>query len=178
MPSTGGIVFIRIRDEDTSSSARSTGSVTYLSLRTTSGQFTSKGVTSNLKNRRAMLPSRSEPVIDDSGMINNGWWNWFSFINGVFLAARSNPTLSDVIASIASIQGNNSTTEASIAALMQQTAANAQAVQAVIQVVQTAALPGATQVPPAQLAVQVTPSGSGPTGGGDSGAGGPGGGGD
>ena len=98
--------------------------------------------------------------MDESGMMSHGWWNWFSFINGVFLTARSNPTLSDVIAAITSIQGNASTTESSIAALIQQGAANAQAIQALTQVVQSAALPGATQVPVAQLAVQVTPSGA------------------
>ena len=104
--------------------------------------------------------------MDENGMMSQGWWNWFSFINGVFLTARSNPTLSDVIASITSIQNNTSTTESSIAALSQQGAANAQAVQALTQVVQSAALAGASQVPPAQLAVQVTPSGASPLGGG------------
>ena len=100
--------------------------------------------------------------MDESGMMSHGWWNWFSFINGVFLTARSNPTLSDVITAITSIQGNASTTESSIAALIQQGASTAQAVQALTQVVQTAALPGATQVPVAQLEVQVTPSGTSP----------------
>lgn len=185
MASTGAILYIKPQAPSTSSAGRVTGALLDFALRDSTGQFTSGGgidSTLNLRNKRAMLPSRSVPLTDANGVIDQGWWNFFSFLNGTFLRARIGPTMLDLENAITTAQAQSVTTEAASASALQMAANNAQALQAMREVVVAAAIPNAVQIPAPQLAPQVTSTGStgagsssgtggssGGTGGGDSG---------
>lgn len=173
MASTGAVMYLRPTISSLSAAARVTGAQMFLALRDSTAQFTSSGSgiasNTNLRNKRAMLPSRSVPLMDASGQVNQDWWNYFSFINGTFLRARIGPTMSDLADAITSSQANSSSSEAQLASLTQQVSAVAQSVQALREVAVTAGTPGAAAVPVPPTEPQVTATGA--TGGGDSGAG-------
>lgn len=183
MASTGAIMYLKVTVPTTSSASRKSGAVAFFALRDSTTQFTSGvGIASNanLRNKRAMLPSRDVPVMDPDGTVNQAWWNYFAFLNGTFLRARIGPTMSDLQDAITTSQAQSVSSEASVASLAQQVSAVAQSVVALREVAIAAASPGATLVPVAPTEPQVTPTGAetGVGGGGDSGGGDSGGGGD
>ena len=172
MPTTGAVMYLLPTMPLSAGSGRNTGAVMQFALRDSTAQFTSGAgiaASASLRNKRAMLPSRSVPVIDPSGMMTQNWWDYFSFINGTFLRARIGPTMLDLQNSILTIQAHSGSSESSLASVTQQLSAVAQSVQALRDVAVAAATPGATSVPVPPTAPQVTPSGNEPAPGGPGG---------
>ena len=172
MASTGAVLYVRVRPSVSVSAAFTTGAQMFVSLRDSTAQFTSGiGIagTRNLRNLRSYKPHDSVPMVNDKGLITEQWKLYFKFLDNQFLEAGNGPTLPDVIDAITTAQSNTVVSEQSAAALLQQANANAQTLNALLEVVKAAETPGVEQVPPVQLAPVFTPTGSGGlTGGGDS----------
>ena len=176
MASTSAVVYLKLRPEDSTFASRTTTATVFMALRASTGQFTSgQGIaaTRNLRNLRSYKPHDTIPVVDSKGYITHDWKLYFKFLDNQFLEAGNGPTLPDVIAAITTAQSNTVVSEQTAASLLQQIGANAQTLQALLEVVRATAAPGVEQVPPVQLAPVFTPTGSGGlTGGGDSAGGG------
>lgn len=169
MASTGAVLYLKVRAGAGSSTSRWTGAVAYLALRDSSGQFSSSGgapATRNLRNLKSLKPHSSVPLADPStGRINEYWDRYFSYLNDTFLEMTNGPTLPDVADSITYSQAVSLVNEAILGALSQQANSNAQSIEAVREVVQTAALPGSAQIPPAKLYMDYAPIGDAGGGG-------------
>ena len=142
----------------------------YLFVRGVSGLYNGSGVkaSKNTRNLKSMLPAASVPIghvmvqgerlpvqIDDLF-----WYSFFRYITQTVLGGPIAPTLPDVTTALTVAQVQGIAQAAVSAGLTQQAVANAASLSAVVQVTQTAALPGAAQIPPVVL---VPPE----TGGGD-----------
>ena len=123
------------------------------SVRALSGLYSSSRIpaSKNLRNAIAWLPSQRVSPIGPDGLMELSWYRFFTYLAEEVLGGAKGATLVDVAsavvtsaASVASITQNSS-------ALVQQADANAQAIAAAVQVIQTAALPGSSQIPQVQL---------------------------
>jgi len=101
---------------------------------------------------RDWKPHAQVPMTDDKGHVTPAWNRYFSAISQRKLGGPSYPTLPDVAQFVTQAQ-----VDAQLSAAQDQwTAANAQALNSLIEVVRAAGLTGAAEVPPAVLARQET----------------------
>ncbi|MES2958516.1 MAG: hypothetical protein V4792_10020 [Pseudomonadota bacterium] len=163
MASTGAVLFFRPRSAVLTVAHGVTGAVSFVALRTSSGIYSSRGVNAsrNLRNLKSVLPDISVPISLDGRMINPEWYRAFRYVWDTFLNVINGPTLPDVVETITLGQVQSIVSSSIAAALEQQAAANAQSIASMREVVQAAALPGATQIPPAQLNVNFGGGGGG-----------------
>lgn len=153
MASTAAVVRIRPRVVVSGTNHRSTTANVDFALRLVSGLFSSSGVSNgtNTTNLKSWLPSARVPVVTSTGIMTPEWYRFLQYLVEVVLGGASAPTVADVVTAV------TTTTEGAVAAtqaaqaVSQQADANAQALAAAVQVVQTASLPGASQIPPVQL---------------------------
>lgn len=160
MASTGAVVYLRPRVAATYIPARSTSALTYLTPRVLSGLWTASGVSASadLANLRAWLPPQRTPFawVTVGGqrlpvyIDATTWYRFFQFVADVRLGGADGATIPDIVAAVVSSLSQSATTAAVASITAQQTQANAEALAATVQVVQTASLPGSTQIPPVQ----------------------------
>ncbi len=160
MASTGAVAFLRPRASATVSAARATGAVVYLLPRAVSGLWTASDVTASadLANLRAWLPPQRQPIANVNGTpvyMDQTWYRFFQFVSEIKLGGAEGQTIPDIVASVVAALSASATTSAAVAITSQQTQANAEALAATVQVVQTAAIPGADQIPPVQQGTEL-----------------------
>jgi hypothetical protein len=126
----------------------STTFVLFASARAVSGLFSASSIPAaqDLANLRSLLPQQRTPVIDDNKCMTASWYRFTDFLVNRFLGGLTGATLPDVASSVTYAEAQSIAIAAATAAMQQWTAANAQATDAIRQVVQAAALPGATQI--------------------------------
>lgn len=161
MATTGAVLYFRPTQQAIAAANRQTGCVTLFAVRESTGLISTNGInpSSKTRNRKALKPHRTVPPIDASGLLSTEWDNFFQYLNDTFLKMPNGPTLPDVAASITAAQARSIASEVVSAALSQQTNNNAQALLSVVEVVKTATLPGAQQIPPVQLTPAFEPPG-------------------
>ncbi len=135
-----------------------TGAVVFFPVRVVAGFYSSALAQSTAK--KNWKPQSLHPIGRTSDgkevFLDPAWSRYFSDLGGRKLGGATFPTLPD-ITEIFSLTNNNATAISQIqTALEQQANANAQAIESLRQVVQTAALVGAEQIPPPVLARQET----------------------
>jgi len=151
--STGGIVYFR----PTIRGPQGTGAVVYFSHRQVAGIYSTVNLSGSTVKKdwrpHAGVPvgyvngDRSKPVT-----ISEEWLRHFRFLGNAKLGGSNFPTLPDVANFVTQQQ-----IDAQLAAAQDQwQAANAQTLQALLEVVKSAGLTGADQVPSAVLARQET----------------------
>ena len=153
MATTTATLLIRPRLPVLLSANRRTRAMLDFSVRALSGLYSASRIpaSKNLSDALAWLPSQRVPLVADNGTMAVEWYRFFSYLCNTVLGGPTGATVVDVAsavvtsaASVASITQNSS-------ALVQQADANAQAIAAAVQVIQTAALPGSSQIPQVQL---------------------------
>jgi hypothetical protein len=125
----------------------------YVPVRALSGTYTGSGITAlrNLRGLKSYLPSQNVPVDTAGNKMAAEWYTFFHYFCNVFTDLESAVTLADIKQALIVEQAQAAYTAALALASSQQVVANAQTLAAVVQVTQTAALAGATQIPPVQL---------------------------
>ena len=97
--------------------------------------------------RSASLPfGRAQP--DGSVMVDPVWYRFLDYIVNTQLGGPTGPTLGDLTATVDSTRSSAIAAQTSVSQVAQTVNANASALAATVQVAQTSALPGATQIPP------------------------------
>lgn len=153
MASTTATLYIHPTAEAVMSAGRVTSATVNFSLRLLSGLITTSGVQSsrNLANLSSLLPHITQPMItagrDGRATCDPQWYRFFDYLTNTFLSGASGPTLADIITSIVSAQESAAEAERQTLLVANQAQTNAEALSAAVQVVQTAALPGADQIP-------------------------------
>jgi hypothetical protein len=154
MASTAAFVYLKPRLLGTESAHRNTTASLDVAVRLVSGFFSNSGginPTANLTNLKSWLPGARVKVVTSDGVMTPEWYRFIQYLVEVVLGGAAAPTVADVVSAV------TTTTEGAVAAtqaaqaVSQQADANAQALAAAVQVVQTAGLSGATQIPPVQL---------------------------
>ena len=153
MPSTAAVLLLKPRVVDTVRANRATKVNLDFSPRVISGLYSSTGIPAgaNLKNALAWLPSIRVPLADPSGCMTPEWYRFMNYLCTTVLGGPSGSTVADIATAVVTSSTTAATATQNAVALTQQADANAQSIAAVVQVIQTAALPGASQVPPVQL---------------------------
>ena len=160
MATTGAVIYLKPRIVAAEVPGRTSGAVLYFSPRLVSGIFAdANGVSTqnSATSAKAMLPGprtpigyvngdRSKPVYIDEAT----WYRLVDYIVNIKLGGVTAPTLTDVSNSITSVQDATTSIVNSVVSITEQTTNNAAALDTVKEVVQTADLPGATQIPPVQ----------------------------
>ncbi len=160
MATTGAVFYLRPTAAVTVSANRKTGAVVWLSSRTVSGPWSSAGeipASRDLKNLRAWLPPSQIPI----GYLNNdptkpvfidtqAWYAFLNYFLNVFIGGAKSPTLADVTTAVTTATQQSADSAAVVAAVSQQVTANAEALDATVQVAKNNSLTGATQIPPVQ----------------------------
>jgi hypothetical protein len=143
MATTSAIVYFR--PTAFTARTRATEATVYFPLRVVSGLYSvslaASAVTKNWK------PSALTPLVDKDGRITPEWNRYFSDLGGRKLGGAIFPTLPEIAELFTQTQSNAREISAVQVALEQQATANAQALDVMRQVVQDAALAGATQIP-------------------------------
>lgn len=129
------------------------GFVVHVPIRALSGVYSGAGISSqrNLRGLKSFLPSINVPIDSAGNKMSPEWYTFFHYFVNVFTDLSSAVTLADVKQALVTEQAQAAYTAAMALSSSQQVMQNAQATAALREVVQTAALPGSTQVPPVQL---------------------------
>lgn len=154
MPSTTAVLRIRPRLPATLSANRRTTASIDLVIRLVGGLYSSSAVKSqtNLSNLKAWLPSARVPVTNlTDGTMTPEWYRFIQYVVETVLGGAIAPTVADVVVAQASVTASSITATQTATAISQQADANAQALAAAVQVVQSASLAGANNIPPVQL---------------------------
>lgn len=135
--------------------------VLFLIARAASGLFASGGITpsANTANLKTLFPDQSVPIDTAGTLMNPTWYRFFRYLVYTVLGGPQASTLPDVATALTYSETQALIGAALTAGLAQQAIANAQALAAVVQVAQMAALPGAPQIPPVVLAPPETGGG-------------------
>lgn len=146
------MVYLRSTVNPVLSAARTSGLVFYLPFRDVSGLY-SAGLraATNTRNLKSWKPSVNAPLTDEQGRITPAWNQFINYLIETVLGGSNFATLPDIANFATTSQVESIANNAIVQALKAQGTANAQALAAVVQVAQVAALPGATQIPPVQL---------------------------
>ncbi len=114
-------------------------------------------ISSNVAKTRlpqAQLPlGRVQP--DGTVLMDPTWYRFLDYIANVQLGGITGPTLGDISTTVDSTRSSAIAAQTSVSQVAQTVNANASTLAATVQVAQTSALPGATQIPP----VAYTPKG-------------------
>ena len=149
MATTGSVVYVRANS--VASQTGKTGSVSFFAARASTSIYSSLAIKRlNTKNRKVIRPV-GVPMVGADGMPTQQWSDWFVYIDKEFLNMLNGPTLPDVASFVTVGQATAIAVAEVQAGLAQQANANAQSIQTIREVVQTAALPGATQIPAPKL---------------------------
>jgi hypothetical protein len=150
MASTGAVFYLRPRITATEAAGRATGAVTYFSPRFVSGVFTDAagvGTQDNATSLKAMFPGQRVQLVDQDGYITQPWYRFFDYLLNTKLGGIAAPSITDVSDSIASVQDATSSVVNTVVSVTEMATQNAAALDTVREVAQTAALPGADQIP-------------------------------
>jgi hypothetical protein len=128
----------------------------YIPMRALNGAYQGFGIgaSRNLKGLKSYLPSASVPigrVQGDKVLVDQQWYAFFNYFVNTYLDFSSAVTIGDLAQQMAIDQALAATTRAKVEVTSQQVIANAASSAATVSVLQTAALAGATQIPPVQL---------------------------
>lgn len=148
---TGAVLYARPRAiAGTTVSLKSTGAVVYVAARMLSGLWSSTtvGQELDLANLRSLLPRQDQTLVDSQGKMTAPWYRFIDYWVNTVLGGPDAPSMSDVIAEIERQIVASQALEAATNLVAQQAQANAEALAATVQVVQTAALSGSDQIPP------------------------------
>ena len=158
MATTGSVVYVRANS--VASQTGKTGSVSFFAARASTSIYSSLAIKRlNTKNRKVIRPV-GVPMVGTDGMPTQQWTDWFVYIEKEFLNMLNGPTLPDITKYVTVGQATAIAVAAVQAGLAQQANANAQSIQTIREVVQTAALPGAAQIPPPKLYSDFTAPGN------------------
>jgi len=164
MATTGAVLYIKPTMYGTTSAARSSGAVVYVSPRLVSGLYSAITVTasSDLSNKRPNLPPARSPVgwvtIDGQRLpveFDAQFWNFLRFQHEIKLGGMNGATLPDVVTTVETTQASAATTSQAVLAVAQQTQANAEALSVTKQVVKLNGLTGADQIPNVDLSANL-----------------------
>jgi hypothetical protein len=103
------------------------------------------------RNLRTYMPDRSVAVVGSDGLMTTQWYLFFRYVVDKILGNTESITLLDLESAQNYAQWQNIQTTTALAATDQQVRQNALVLQAQVQVSQTAALPGSTNIPTVQL---------------------------
>lgn len=153
MASTAAFLRIRPRVGAVLSANRKTAANLDISARFLSGIYSTTNIPAsvNLGNLRAWLPSIRVPLTDDRKCMTPEWYRFIHYVVETVLGGADGSTVADIATAVVVNSTSSAAATQAAASLTQQADANAQALAAAVQVVQTAALPGASQIPPIQL---------------------------
>lgn len=159
MASSGAVVYVRPLVSGGATSIGASGAVVFMATRVSTGRYSSLviGAGSTSRNRKVIRPDNSVPYMIQSGdgMTNNpAWSQWFQYIEQSFLDMLKGPTLPDVAQYVTVSEAQSIAANVVQHALAQQANANAQSILTIREVVQSAALPGAVQIPIPKLFVE------------------------
>ena len=151
MASTGFVVYVRSYTTAATSVARSTGFVSYYSNRTISGVYR-PGVDGTLSfDVMQWLPSAMTNVVVSNGrggyVLSPPWYQFLTTI-AERLGGIGGSSIPDVVSAVESTQTSAVLATAHVAAVVQQSQTNAEALSVVREVLQNNAVPGAAQIPP------------------------------
>jgi hypothetical protein len=143
--------------------AGTTTATLYLSLRLVSGIYTATGVTPSvdLTNKRPRLPDARVPIATANKhgqfIVDESWYRWMKHVEYERLGGPTGPNLPDIETSVTVVQEQAATVAASQTGIVQLATQNAEAGAAAREVLQTAALPGADQIPEYQRTPGIQP---------------------
>lgn len=125
-----------------------TGAVLYLPVRFWANS-TSVGVvpSTNQANLKTWLPPIGVPIADKDGTMNVQWYRFFNYFANVKAGGPEAPTVTDIAASATVAQAQATSTAQTLTAVTQVVVQNAEALSATVEVAQSNALTGATQIP-------------------------------
>lgn len=160
---TTATLFVKPRWSANLSANGRSGAVLFVPLRLLAGIYQAQGIVParNTRNLKKTLPHSSVPVGSFTGsdgktvqvQINQFWYAFFYDVINRILGGPNGSTLPDVISSVSIVQNQGANVATQQAALTQMAVSNAATAAAAVQVVQQAALPGATQIPAAVTSV-------------------------
>lgn len=138
------------------SEAYSTSAVVYYAVRVVSGLWSETGVNpaSVSLNLRSWLPPPRHPwgyVVGDKVMVDPIWYRFFQYVAEVRLGGIGGANVGDVVATVEAVQAESVAQAATVASVSTQTQANAEALEATVQVSVNNGLAGALQIPPVRL---------------------------
>lgn len=153
MATTTAVLRIRPRESVATSVARKTTASIEFSPRLVSGLYSASSIpaSADLKNALAWLPSIRVPLVDDSGRMTSEWYRFMNYLCTTVLGGPNGSTVADIASAVVTSSATVAAATQATTSLTQQADANAQAIAAAVQVLQTASLPGSTQIPPVQL---------------------------
>lgn len=153
MATTTAVLQIRPRAGVVLSANRRTAASFDVGVRFLSGIYSTTHIpaSANLKNALAWLPSIRVPLIDSGGLMTPEWYRFMNYLCTTVLGGPTGSTVADIATAVVTNSASAASATQAAASLTQQADANAQAIAAAVQVIQTAALPGATQIPAVQL---------------------------
>lgn len=153
MPSTAAVLLIRPRVTGLLSANRRTRANFDVAVRFLSGIYSTTQIpaSANLKNALAWLPSIRVPHTDASGCVTPEWYRFYNYFCTTVLGGPTGATVADIASAVVTNSTSAASATQATVSLSQQADANAQALAAAVQVVQTAALAGSSQIPSVQL---------------------------
>lgn len=153
MATTTAVLRIRPRVGAVLSANRSTRASLDISARFLSGIYSTTNIpaSANLKNALSWLPSIRVPLVDAGNCMTPEWYRFMNYLCTTVLGGPTGSTVADIATAVVVNSTSAAAATQAAASLTQQADANAQAIAAAVQVIQTAALPGSTQIPPVQL---------------------------
>jgi hypothetical protein len=156
MASSEALFYFRPQTLAGSLGARSSAAVMYSSARLVSGAYTPQ-VNSTSSGNEAWRPRAGSPIgyVVVGGqrlpvMPDPAWSKWFDTMADR-IGGPNGVRVNDVVATVEASQTTSAETAQRTQALAQQAAANAASIAAAREVLQNAALPGASQIPPPVL---------------------------
>lgn len=153
MATTTAVLRIRPRISAGVSANRKTTANFDVVVRLISGLYSNSTIpaSANLKNALTWLPSIRVPLVDTTGCMSPEWYRFMNYICTTVLGGPTGSTVADIATAVVTSSTTVAAATQTAVALTQQADANAQALAAAVQVVQTASLPGAGQIPKVQL---------------------------
>lgn len=140
-----------------------TGAVVYLPLRVVSGRWSETGVTASedLSNTIKWLPPARQPVgwVTIGGQrypvqIDSAWFGFHQTVAETKLGGVNAATVPDVVTAVEGTLTESAAASATVAAVAQQTQANADSLAATVSVVQANSLVGANTIPRPQTTME------------------------
>lgn len=97
---------------------------------------------------KSWLPGARVKLVDERGYITSPWLRFFTYVAEQRLGGINGPSMAEVETNVIETKAQAVNAATSAASVTQQSIANAEALQATVEVVQNNSLSGATAIPP------------------------------
>ena len=128
-----------------------TDSVMYLPIRAYANSEAGSVENTTLNTLKSLLPRQPQKVVQADGTMDPAWYRCFDYLINTYLGSLSQPTIESIVTAVEESMGATMAAAQTTALVAQQAQANAEALAATVEVLNTNSIAGASEIPRVSL---------------------------